>query len=243
MLPVSSIGRIRFRSTLHQASWLAALAIGLAFRADCAPSSRVLSSDFEAWSEVDIYLPLSGRLNLLCPATIRVSDTLRNPVLVGFGPSLNIAVTKRVLITAGYLYVDVPHIGSGFKVNVPLAAITLSRTFSRWEFSDRNRGERLYGLPSNPFRYRNRVGGQFRFDEKWRLFASDEIFYDFGASSWNQNRLIAGIATTVNPYVTVDLFYLRRTVQSAPPGTTDGVGITLELHPSGISKKYQRRNL
>jgi hypothetical protein len=219
------------------------LALTIAFQCTPAPAKKVTESDMEAWSEVDFYIPITGRYSLLFPATVRISNTLQNPVLGGLGPSLNIVLNKDILLTAGYLYADLPHTAGGLKVHVPLAAITLSLKLDRWQFSDRNRGERLIGVPGDPFRYRNRLGVQFKASKTWNAFASDELFYDSGASRWNQNRFIAGVSAALNQAATIDLYYVQRSLYGALPGQTYGLGVTLGVHLNTLSKRFARRSL
>lgn len=215
----------------------------LASQCKRAQAQKTVTSDVEMWNEVDLYIPLTSRYSLFFPAAVRISDTLQNPVLTGLGPSLSIVISKDILFTAGYLYADLPHTAGGLAVHVPLASITLSRNLGRMQFFDRNRGERLIGVPGDPFRYRNRLGVQFKASKAWHAFASDELFYDSGASKWNQNRFLAGVTETLTPATTVDLYFVRRSLHGTLPGKTCGFGITIGVHLNGVSKKYRRRNL
>jgi hypothetical protein len=213
------------------------VALTIALQCTSASTKIVTESDIESWSEVDFYISITDRYNVLLPATVRASDTLQNPVLWGLGPSLNIVLNKDILLTTGYLYANLPHTAGGLMVHVPLAAITLSRKLDRWQFFDRNRGERLIGVPGDPFRYRNRLGVQFMASKTWHAFASDELFYDSGASRWNQNRFIAGVSTALNRAITVDLYCVQRSLYGVLPGQTYGLGVTLGVHVNTLSKK------
>jgi hypothetical protein len=109
------------------------------------------------WNEVDLSASLMSRINITIPLVIRDSFNLANPQLYGAGAIVDVALTKYLSISGGYLFVGLPHIGPGYNVNVPLAALTLHHRIGRFRVGDRNRWEQLRGLPGSPVRYRNKL--------------------------------------------------------------------------------------
>jgi len=93
-----------------------------------------------------------------------------------------------------------------------------------------NRFEKLIGFGDSPVRYRNRVlaerppGTQAR----WRIFASDEVFFNLSARNWNQNRAQTGIGRRLSRRVFLDVFYLQRNTREGAP-TTHALGTTLRI--------------
>ena len=188
------------------------------------------TSDVQFWSELDLSANLARNWTLLVPMVIRNSESAANPVLVGFGPIVTFAINQHVSLTGGYLFADLPDIAGGLTVHVPLAAVTFTQKVGRLEIEDRNRGERLIGIPHHPFRYRNRLSLQLPVASgRWRLFVNDEVFYDFGARGWNQNRLQVGVSRTLSPRFKLDLYYLERSLHMARPNAVHVVGTTLGI--------------
>ena len=193
-------------------------------------SSQAASSDIEMWNEVDISAKLTERATLTVPFVIRDSFTLPDPQLGGFGPVLDFELEKHVTVTAGYLYVRLPHTGPGFTANVPLAAVTLRQALGAFRLQDRNRAEGLIGIPNNPIRYRNKLILDLSSpNARWLPFISDEVFYDFSQSRWTQNRFQVGIGRQLSNQLRLDGFYLERSVHKTDPTATHALGVTLEV--------------
>jgi hypothetical protein len=187
-------------------------------------------TDVEVWNEIDISSPLARGVTLTVPVVVRDSTSLANPQLFGFGPLVDFAALKHLTMTAGYLFVSLPETGTGYNVNVPLAAMTLKAKLARLKMSDRSRAEELIGLPQNPIRYRNKLILDLPFDsERWQPFLSDEVFYDFSKSAWTQNRFQAGLGRELSPRLRVDLFYMERNARQSNPTASHIVGTTLQI--------------
>jgi hypothetical protein len=188
------------------------------------------SSDFEVWSEIDFSAQLNARWSVFFPVVARDGASLPNPQLAGAGALASWRWTERVDLTGGYLLVSLPHAGPGFTVQAPLAAVTIFQKIGRFTLSDRNRAERLKGVPGDPFRYRNRFVVEVPTgSEAWRLFAADEVFYEFTSSAWKQNRFQVGAARTLTSKTGLELHFLERTLRQANPGSTHALGLALDV--------------
>jgi hypothetical protein len=188
------------------------------------------ASDFELWSELDLSAQLGERWSLLFPFVARNSAQLSNPQLVGEGAIVSWRWTERVQLNGGYLVVSLPNTGRGFTVQAPLAAVTFGQRIGRFRLSDRNRAERLIGVPRDPFRYRNRFVVDVPIaSEAWRVFAADEVFYDFTAAAWTQNRFQVGAGRRLSRKTALEVYYLERSLRHAAPGSTHALGLTLEV--------------
>jgi hypothetical protein len=197
--------------------------------------------DTEFWDEMDISVGLSAKTTLTIPLVVRTSVSLADPQLYGFGPFFDVALTKHLTATAGYLFVALPRTGVGYKANVPLAAITLRGLVGRLQVSDRNRAEGLIGIPRDPIRYRNKLVLSLPLAQgKWLPFLSDEAFYDFSQAAWSQNRFQVGIGREIQERLRLDVFYLERNVRQSRPTATHAIGTTLELK---LTRAAKRRGL
>jgi hypothetical protein len=206
-------------------------------------AATVPRSDFEVWPEIDLTAAIGRDMNVTVPFVARASNAFTSPQLYGLGPLVDWNVEQRVTLTAGYLYVSLPHTGPGFSAHVPLAAITLNGRLGKFSISDRNRGERLYGIPGNPFRYRNKVSIEHSLiDGRLNGYVSEETFYDTGQSAWSQIRVEAGVGAMVSPRVRVDCYYLRRGVRRSLPAATNGLGITLRLGLNSRAREAKHEN-
>jgi hypothetical protein len=188
------------------------------------------AADGQLWNEVDVSTRVTSMVTLTVPIVLRNGFSLSDPKLFGIGPLVDIALSKHVTVTTGYLFVDLPNTGLGYAVHVPLGAITLRQTVGGVHLSDRNRAEALIGLPQSPIRYRNKLVLSLPFaDERWQPFLTNETFYDFSKSYWSQNRFQAGIGRQLSSRTRFDVFYLERSVHLSHPTASHIIGLTLEI--------------
>ena len=192
--------------------------------------------DVEFWSELDLNAKISNAASLTILGIDRSSLQLANPQLGGLGIVADDRVNSFLTLSAGYIYAGLPNTGKGYTVNAPLAAVSLGRGFGRFALRERSRGERLYSIPGNPYRYRQKLELAYKVAPKIQIFANDEVFYQFGLDRWNQNRAQAGLTRTLNRQLAIDLFYLQRNTQSQPKSTR-GLGLTVHLSLAAIGKK------
>ena len=172
----------------------------------------------QSWMELDVAASVRAT-ELTIPVVWRL-DAERTTQLVGSGILADRRVSPHAVVTVGYLGVELPQ-RSTF-VNVPLVAVSETVRLGVFSLTDRNRIEVLAGLPSSPGRYRNRLtldAPLARPSSRVHLFVDDEAFYDFHASSWNQNRLQVGARYRVASRIVLDLYYLRRDTRPAGPRT------------------------
>jgi hypothetical protein len=207
----------------------------LGFVAACRGSAQV-KADVEFWSELDVSAKLSDSIALTMFGLDRSSLQLANPQLGGVGVVADFRANNLLTFSLGYIYAGLPNIGKGFTVDAPLAAVSLGQAFGRWSIRERSRVERLYGVPGDPYRYREKVDISYAVLPRFHLFANDEVFYQFGIDRWNQNRAQVGFNRVINEAVSVDLFYLQRNTASEPKNTK-GLGATVHLSFSSIGKK------
>jgi len=185
------------------------------------------AQDFQQWNEVDLTASWQG-LDFTAPLLARTDSQLPNPQLAATGILAEFHLPWGLMLTGGYLFADLPQ--ESYKVNLPLLALTETAHWGRFSLADRNRFEKLFGYPTEPVRYRNRIlvdrplGAQ----KRWHLFADDEIFFNLTNQSWNQNRFQAGGGVRLNRKLFVDAYYLQRN----PGGggeTTRVLGSTLRV--------------
>ena len=197
-------------------------------------AAQAAATDGEMWNEIDVSAPLFERATLTVPFVIRNSLQLPNPQLAGLGPIVDVAIASHLTITTGYLFVALPQTGPtfdvGYYVHVPLAAVTVRGEFAHFNLQDRNRAERLIGIPHSPIRYRNKLVVDLPSPSPgWLPFMSDEVFYDFSQSRWSQNRFQAGVGRQMNEQLRLDVFYLERDAHKSHPSATHAIGLTLEV--------------
>jgi hypothetical protein len=186
------------------------------------------AQDFQWWSEFDL-AGSTGAVDFLAPFLARLDPSTPNPQLVGTGVTADLRVSRHFTLTGGYLFAGLPQ-RRHLHVHIPLVAASITVRAGRLVIADRNRVERLIGYGASPVRYRNRVFIDLPLGKegRWHMFGDNEAFFDVGASRWSQNRFQLGAGTRVGPGVSLDVFYLRRTLIGGAPDT-HALGTTVKV--------------
>ena len=185
------------------------------------------AQDFQSWDEVDLTASWN-KVSIQLPMLVRVDGSLPNPQLAATGLTADFSLPWHLTVTGGYLFADLPQ--RSLSVHVPLIAVSPSFRAHRFTFAERNRFEKLVGLPMSSVRYRNRalLDRPFGPDDRWHAFVDDEVFFDLSAARWSQNRFQVGAGARVGRRWALDMYYLLRNVNSGAP-VTHVVGVTLKI--------------
>lgn len=167
------------------------------------------AQDFQSWNEVDLAAS-RGKIDFLVPLLARTDSSLPNPQLAATGITADIPIHWHLVLTGGYLFVDLPQ--KSLTVHVPLLALTPSFRIKKLSIADRNRFEKLFEYSGSPVRFRNRilVDESFGKSTRWHAFADNEAFWNLSDGAWNQNRFQAGGGARLGRRLSLDIYYLRR---------------------------------
>ena len=203
---------------LHRLRWGLQLLTPLVFIAATASAQ-----DVQSWNEIDLTATIH-RVDLLVPLLARTDPAVANPQLAATGITADLHLPAHLTLTPGYLFADLAQ--PPYRVHVPLIAITESIRLGPFTIADRNRFEKLFSYPTQPFRYRNRLLLDYAL-RKAHLFLDDELFVNLKARNFNQNRLQAGAGVRVNRHLNLDLYYLQKNPPTGP--AIHVVGSTLRI--------------
>lgn len=186
------------------------------------------AQEFQSWNELDLTASWK-KMDFLVPTLARFDNRLPNPQLVATGITADFSMSRRVTLTGGYLCAELPQRSQA--VHVPLVAASAAFRLRRFTVADRDRFEKLIGFGSSPIRYRNRVllDRPFGLDDRWHIFADDEVFFDLSSARWNQNRFQAGGGARLTPGLALDLYYLLKNPKSGAPIHVLGLTLKIEL--------------
>jgi hypothetical protein len=187
------------------------------------PAATASAQDFQSWNEIDLTASVH-HVDLLVPLLARTDTSLPNPQLAAAGLTADLHLPMHLTLTPGYLFVDIPR--SGYRVNVPLIAVTESLHLGRYTAADRSRFEKLFNYPTSPVRYRNRLLFDYALGRA-HLLLDDEIFFNLTADNFSQNRLQSGAGTRLTSRLSLDLYYLQKNPASG--AATHVLGSTLRI--------------
>jgi hypothetical protein len=195
--------------------------------------AAVPSLDSQLWSELDVTRAVGAELSATAIITTRLADGLPNPTVTAGALQIDYRIGSWMVSGTGY-YVSVrsAEIGARIGVWLPAAALTYGIDAGRLALSDRNRVERLEGLPRSPTRYRNRANAYWHVaggNESPEIFIADEAYYDFVRERWTRNRAQAAFQLQVSADAKLQVFYMRQNNTYGTPDRLNVLGLTLQL--------------
>jgi Protein of unknown function (DUF2490) len=217
---------ILFRSTLIV---LLTLAYSTVFAQSTQPET-----DTQAWNDVQFSVPVTKDIDFNLYGTIRFGRDLSRAVDERIGVGFTFRAGKYLSFAPTYLHIGMqPFEGRKVWENRLSFPATLRFQAGKFRLIDRNLFERRYRHPGAPStRYRNRFQVEHPIGNdkmKLSLFASDEIFYDWGVDRWVRNRFAAGVTKVLNSNVTLDIYYLRQNDGLSRPGDLHVIGTTWRI--------------
>lgn len=203
----------------------------------------------EFWPEIDIYINLKPKVRLFLLGT--VSKAVEDGELFNaqafeaqIGAHIDYIPNKHLILRTGYRYGRSLEDDS-YREHRLLTEQTLRKLLpGDVVLSDRNREDFRFLKGDFSFRYRNRLTIEREFELKKRTltpYVSGEVFYDTRYSTWNRNRLGAGVQISLRQgplrkmllpkrQVILDLYYLRQNDSRSDTQHVNAIGAALALY-------------
>ena len=192
--------------------------------------------DTQSWNEVQIAVPVNKKLDFNLSGQMRFGRNFRNYVDENLGAAIGLTYkpNKHLQFAPSYSYIVNRPLANqnAYESRLNLSATVISSKFFGITVSDRNLFERRWRKPANLWRYRNRLHIERVFKPKnfeFRLFASDEIFYDFRARRLTRNRFTIGVGKPISKHLSADIYYLRQNDGRSRPGDLHVIGTGLRI--------------
>ena len=191
--------------------------------------TRVPKADTESWNDVQFFVPLSRKVDLLVQGTLRIGGNLTTPVDERWGFGFNYKVWKYVTLNALYFHREAkPPNGRQEREDRLTFGATMRVPVKKFTLIDRNWFERRWRAPQvDAWRYRNRLQLEHPFKIRKATFTgyvSDEVFYDWSQHDWVRNRFIVGAYHAFNKHFTLDLYLMRQNDGRTRPGDLNVIG-------------------
>ncbi len=191
-----------------------------------ASAAQAPATDTQWWQQFDLAGTLSEHLAYLISGFSRFSDNDPNPALTGAGALVSWK-QGALSYTLGYIHAQIrsPSNGSRLNADLPLAAIAGTIQKATFAVTDQFRLEDVYGVPGNPWRYRNLLAVSDSMPSLRPLglvTISDEIFVDLHSGQLTRNRLLAGPQFELTRHSGVTLDYVNERDVDKRPGRIRG---------------------
>jgi hypothetical protein len=194
------------------------------------PSPR---DDAQVWSETQFVLPIHKHIDFLMGGLLRLGRDVTHTVQERASAGFTFKISKYFTAGSSYSFIASQPLPDHHEIENRLSFDGTVRLPVRgWTVSDRNMIERRFREPENSSRYRNRlqIEHPIRTGEvKLRLFASDEVFYDWAVASWVRNRFSVGAGKQFAAKLSLDFYYMRQNDSHSHPGDLNVFGTLIKI--------------
>ena len=192
------------------------------------------TDDTQLWSDVQLTVPLKKKVDLILTGTFRLGRNLTNPIEERGAISLAFKANNYLTFETGYLYIATQpsKIRRNYENRLVLSG-TIKFPIGKFTLSDRSQFERRFrNSQSDSTRYRNRLRVEYPVvvgSQKFNVFASNEIFYDWSVNKWIRNRFAVGANKKLSQRLTAEVYYMRQSDGRSRPGDLHVIGTVFKI--------------
>lgn len=207
------------------------IAVLIAFaRAQASPDRE----DNQAINDLQVSVPLTGRVDLLVLATARLGGNLTDFSEGRLGGGISIRIGKGVSISPTYQLIQT-RVASGTFRTEHRYSLRASYKFPFKKFGLTHRSTYDYRVRSsgNSWRYRPSLSFQRALPKglipKASLFITEEPFYVSTTRRFSRNRFSVGVSKVINDHLTLDIYYMRQQDGVSRPGDLNVLGTSWRI--------------
>lgn len=187
--------------------------------------------DNQVWLGGQLAHPLRENTDLLLGTMLRLgrggTEAYYERLEVGF----DFRSGKYLTLSPIYSYVfNQPLGGAPNRENRIAFEATVALPVGRWVLSDRNVIERRFMDPKDTTRYKTRFQIERPIsvvNRPLKVFAADEVVYDWAINAWARNRFYIGGEKNLNRRVSLETYYMRQNRKFTRPTNAHVLGFTL----------------
>lgn len=190
--------------------------------------------DTQIWPEVQLTVPLNRKIDLNVIGQLRIGRNATDFVDERGGMGFTFRANSYLSLTSWYLHIATQPTPDrkNFENRLNFAATLRLPEMRGFSISNRSLIERRIRQPLNSTRYRNRTQVERAVTisgKDFRLFVSDEVFYDWTARGWVRNRFAVGANRRLRDKVTGELYYMRQMDGRSRPGNLNVIGFVIRI--------------
>ena len=196
--------------------------------------TRPPKSDLQSWTDIQLAVPVSKKVDFLIQGTLRVGGNISTPVDERWGFGFNYKLQKYVTLNELYFHREAkPPNGRQEREDRLTVGATLRKPIGKFALVERNWFERRWRAPQvDAWRYRNAVLLEHPFTigkTKFTFAVGDEVFYDWSLHVWPRNRFAVGASHVFNKHFTLYVYGMRQNDGRSRPGDITILGSQLRL--------------
>jgi len=174
-------------------------------------------SNWQYWSSYTFSRSINDNLEFKLKPEVRFFDDSRRHYYSQIDIGLDYKVSDWFTVSPYYCHIKEEKKGDWLNESRPHLNATFNCRMFGLKISDRNRFEYRITEAKDYFRYRNKLTFKFPKFTKFKIqpFIAEEPFYDFGADTFNKNRIYAGIDFELLKNFKAGIYYILEDSKSS----------------------------
>lgn len=199
------------------------------FALHAASAQSADNDDFQSWNDVNFTFTVNKKLDLFFPTTIRVAE---NPGRVSegkIGAGIVVKPYNALSISPFYSFIRARNSAGLLKTEHRFHLRFVYRfPTAKFGLSHRSQIEYRKRSTNDSWRYRPSITLEKalpeRFARGFKVFVTEEPFYDSVSGRFSRNRLSFGIIKSISKHLSLDIYYLRQDDNFSNPGLVQVIG-------------------
>ncbi len=190
--------------------------------------------DVQSWNELQTTVPISKKFDAVFTATARFGGNISRLVEGRGGGAIVWKVNNAFSLSSGYFYIETRNSAGRFRAEHRFVINGRYKfPVKKFGFSHRSQYEYRVRGSGNSWRYRPSITIEKNLPESFipgaKLFATEEVFYVSTTGKFSRNRFSVGVNKTINPKLSLDIYYLRQNDGFSHPGDLNVIGTTWKI--------------
>ncbi len=196
--------------------------------------TKVPKADTQSWTDIQLAIPLTKKVDLTIQGTVRIGGNLTTPVDGRWGFGGVFKLNKYFSFNPFYFHREArPPKGKPEREERLTLGAIVRFPVGKFTLIERNWFERRWRAPQvDAWRYRNRIQIEHAFrisKARFNGYVSDEVFYDRSLHDWVRNRFSFGANHAFNKHFIGELYLMRQNDGRSRPGDINIIGTQLRF--------------
>ncbi len=191
--------------------------------------------DVQSWNDLQITIPVAKHVDALLLATFRFGNNISKLSEARGGAGLSFKINKAFSFSPSYLYIETRNTAGIYRTEHRVSLRGVYKfPFKKFGLSHRSIYEYRVRRLGNTWRYRPSLTFEKELPKSLmpeaKFFITEEPFYVSTTGKFSRNRFSLGISKSINPHLTLDLYYLRQNDGFFHPGDLNVIGTAWKVH-------------
>ncbi len=196
--------------------------------------TTVDENDNQSWNDISLTHSINENFDVFIQGTLRFGGNFTQLSDGRFAAGVVWKPRKDLSISPFYWFVEARNSRNEFRrEHQTNLRVVYKFPFKNFGLSHRSQFEYRIRQPQNSWRYRPSLTLDHDIPKKIlkaaKIYLTEEVFYDSALDKFSRNRVTVGVIKTLNPKLSLDVYYMRQNDGYSRPGDLNVIGTNWKI--------------